>query len=97
MSTYGGGIVSNLQWMFGNLEPLRDRKNPGVAAVVGFLFGGIGLGIYLRNFIDFIIPIVLSVLLFVVTGQDLGFLVGACVASAYGYFRVTNSNQRIGV
>jgi hypothetical protein len=40
------------------LPPLRGPKDPGVASVVGFLTGGIGLGIYFRSFIDVLVPVV---------------------------------------
>jgi hypothetical protein len=31
------------------LPPLKARKDPGVASVIGFLTGGIGLGVYFRQ------------------------------------------------
>jgi uncharacterized membrane-anchored protein YitT (DUF2179 family) len=32
-----------------NLPALQSEKNPVLAGLIGFLFGGIGLGIYLRG------------------------------------------------
>jgi hypothetical protein len=52
-------IVGGLFSIADQLEPLDDIKNPFVAAACGFLFGGIGLGLYLRSFKDFLIPFAL--------------------------------------
>lgn len=41
------------------LPVLRKRKIPSLAFVIGFLFGGIGLGLYFRSFIDFLAPLAL--------------------------------------
>ena len=83
------------------LPPLKKEKNPGLASVLGFFFGGIGLGLYFLSFIDFLIPIgitILATILLSVVNTELGFigvLGGAIVASLWGYFRVLNSNERL--
>jgi len=83
------------------LPIIKPSKDPAVALVVGFLFGGVGLGIYLKSFVDFLAPIVaLFVLLFVGMGaqvESLSFIGGALFAAAYGYLRVQNSNERLTV
>jgi hypothetical protein len=78
------------------LPVLNDNKDPGKAAVIGFVTGGIGLSIYLRSFIDALVPIVLYVAVFVVYEQAAAFgpLLGAIVSGVYGYARVQNSNTR---
>ncbi|HZF89987.1 hypothetical protein [Streptomyces sp.] len=76
------------------LPRLARKRNPQVAAFWGFVLGGLALGIYFRSFIDFIMPIIFVVVMTYFVG-DLGFLVGAVVASAYGYFRAENSNKRL--
>ena len=81
------------------LPIIKPSKDPGVALIVGFLLGGLGLGIYLRSFVDLLAPVAaLFVLLFVGMGaqvESLGFLGGALFAAAYGYLRVQNSNDRL--
>jgi hypothetical protein len=78
------------------LPVLKDNKDPGKAAVIGFVTGGIGLSIYLKSFIDALVPIVLYVAVFVVYEQATAFgpLLGAIVSGVYGYARVQNSNTR---
>ena len=38
------------------LRPLRARKTPWLAFVLGFLFSGIALGIYFRSWVDLVVP-----------------------------------------
>ena len=76
------------------LPPLRSQKNSSIATVIGFLFGGIGLGIYFFSIIDFFILMVVG---FILLGalSNFGWFLGACFAAVYGYFRVENSNKRL--
>jgi Na+/H+-translocating membrane pyrophosphatase len=84
-----------MKWL-DTLPMLKDDKDPGKAAVIGFLTGGIGLSIYLRSFIDALVPIVLYVAVFIAYDQAAAFgsLLGAIVSGVYGYVRVQNSNTR---
>jgi hypothetical protein len=79
------------------LPVLTLKRNPKTAAVIGFVFGGIGLAVYFRSVVDAVIPIVVSFILFMVipdvAGLDL--LAGATIASAYGRRRVEDSNARL--
>jgi hypothetical protein len=79
------------------LPPLDKPKNPAVAIVVGFLSGGIGLGIYLRSFVDVLIPILLfiGVSVFCQQAAALGVALGPTVVAVYGYARVQESNERL--
>jgi hypothetical protein len=83
------------------LPPLKDEKSPGLASALGFVFGGIGLGLYFLSFVDFLIPIGIVILATIVLGAvsaDLGILGligGAIVAALWGYFRAINSNERL--
>ncbi len=76
------------------MGPLSKKLDPSVAVVVGLIFGGIGLGIYLKSIVDFVIPIIIAVI-FVGVWGDPGWFVGACLAGAYGYFRVKTSNEML--
>lgn len=87
-------MIEQMEALFKKLGPLKAEKSPAVAAVWGFFLGGIGLGIYLLSFIDFIIPILVGFFIIYVAG-DPGWFVGALVASAYGYFRVSASNEML--
>lgn len=95
---HGHSIVGGLFSIADQLEPLDDIKNPFVAAACGFLFGGIGLGIYLKSVKDFLIPWALMfaiVILGIPTGEAL-LVVVPFVWAAYGYYRVKTSNENLG-
>ncbi len=82
------------------MPPLRRERSPQAAATVGFLFGGIGLGIYCRSFIDFALPILAAILISVVAGgvaEDywIGLVLSSAVVAVYGYFRVMTSNTKL--
>lgn len=82
-------------WLFKALPPLSKTKNSQIAAVLGFLFGGIGLGIYFLSFIDFLIPILFAILLVgVLPSSEGALLAGAIISALWGYLRVENSNSR---
>jgi hypothetical protein len=79
------------------LPALRSRKSPEKAALIGFLLGGIGLGVYFLSFIDFIFPvaIVMALVLGFNTFAAFGWLGGAVLASVYGYVRARSSNDKL--
>jgi hypothetical protein len=85
----------DLKWL-GILPMLKSVKDPGWAAVIGFLTGGIGLSIYLKSLIDALVPIVLGVAVYIAFDHaaEFGPLLGAIVSGVYGYARVQNSNTR---
>ncbi len=78
------------------IAPLKTKKNPALAAVIGFAFGSIGLGLYLRSLLDFVAPIVVIVLLAVAHQMTAGgWVVGALITGAYAFCRVVDSNARL--
>lgn len=77
-----------------NLPALKQRKNSSVAAVIGFLFGGLGLGIYFMCAVDFLIPIFIAIIMTIVL-PGVGYLGGAVIAGLWGYFRAENSNGKL--
>ena len=95
-------MIEFAKWLFHVLAPLGGRKNPQIAAVLGFLFGGIGLGIYFLSFVDFLIPLGITIVLAVVLpglvdiDTGLAILFGSIVAALWGYLRVVDSNSRLG-
>jgi hypothetical protein len=74
--------------------PLRARQSPSLAFVLGFLFSGVGLGIYFRSRVDLIVPsIVWVILIATLEGQQL--LVGAVIGGLWGLLRTVSSNKRL--
>jgi hypothetical protein len=82
------------------LPVLKKERNPNVAGAIGFLLGGVGLGIYFRSFIDFLVPLGIVVALVAMSSSiaaglaSLGWLGGAVIAGLYGYYRARQSNER---
>jgi hypothetical protein len=75
------------------LPPLPAEKNPLIAGVAGFLFGAVGVGLYLGSWRDFFVCLVVFVvLLFAIPG--LGAIPGWWFAAGYGVFRAVSSNAR---
>jgi hypothetical protein len=90
-------IIGRLLSIADDSEPLAEKKNPALAAGIALVFGGIGLGLYLRSWRDFLIPF--GILLFmlicgVVTAEVLS-LATPVVWAAYGYRRVIASNAKL--
>jgi hypothetical protein len=83
------------------LPVLKKHKSPNVAAFLGFMLGGIGIGIYFLSFVDFLIPlgivIAINLLYGVMAASDywVGVLAGAIIAALYGAARAKNSNDRL--
>lgn len=80
------------------LPVLGRRKIPSLAFVIGFLFGGVGLGLYFRPFIDFLAPIVLMLTLSLAgygVAEEGAIFIGAFMAGIYGAFRAADSNDRL--
>jgi hypothetical protein len=76
------------------LPPLKKKKNPVVALVVGCLFGCVGTGIYFGTFLDFLVPFVVFLVLTIV-GVGVGALPGWLFAGVWGLIRALDSNNRL--
>jgi hypothetical protein len=81
------------------LPPVKKERSPVKAAIIGVLFGGLGLGLYFKSVIDFLIPMLLyiasmAVLTVNTTGSAVGVLGAATVAGRWGYYRARQSNAR---
>jgi len=84
------------------LPPLRKERSPAKAAIIGLLFGGLGLGLYFKSVIDFVIPVLFSIATAVVglavahkTGSTVGFFGAYTVTARWGYKRARQSNTRL--
>jgi hypothetical protein len=90
-------ILRNALNIADQLPPLKTKKNPAIAAVAGFMLGGIGLAVYLRSFPDFYIPclilLVLVILGIFTAGLPLFFI--PFFWAFYGWRRVTASNKKL--
>jgi hypothetical protein len=82
--------------LIGKLPPLKRKKSPVAACLVGLALGSIGLGLYFRSFLDFLAPLVILVFVITFSGSPAaGWLLGALLTSAYGFFRAVDSNARL--
>jgi hypothetical protein len=82
--------------IFNRLPPLHKRKDPLLAALLGFLLAGIGLGLYFWSWRDFAIVFVAYFVFTWLTGSGILPIFGiAIAASLYGYLRAYNSNLRL--
>lgn len=89
-------MIDAIDGLMRRLPVLSRETNPSLAAVLGFLLGGIGLGIYFRSVIDFFVPLAIAIALSLMLGGDIGWIGGALCATFWGYFRSTESNERRG-
>ncbi|MDM3858530.1 MAG: hypothetical protein PT118_01520 [Aphanizomenon gracile PMC644.10] len=87
-------MLEPIQKLMNSLPPLHAKKEPTVALIVGILFGGIGLGIYFRSFVDFVLLFGIAIAITFAFG-DPGIVAGVILAGLYGYFRAVESNKRV--
>jgi hypothetical protein len=93
-------MVQAIFTIMDKLDPFPKQKSPQLAGFLGFVLGGLALGVYFLSFIDFLIPIGIAIAATVIAQQfgdlaGLGWLAGAIIAALWGYFRALNSNQRL--
>ena len=89
-------MISTIEQVLDKLPPLQRKTNANLACLVGLLAGGIGLALYFRTIVDFVIPITIA-LVTVVAFADAGVIGGAIIAAMYGFARSHNSNERLAV
>ncbi len=81
------------QWLK-EMPPLKEEKSPALAFLFGCVFGCIGIAIYLRSFLDFIVPFAVF-FLFSLAGFGLGSIPAWMFAGVWGAMRVVHSNQAL--
>jgi hypothetical protein len=91
------GLLSAAANLTNRWHPIDRPRSPVWASVIGALFGGIGLAIYFRSILDFIVPFAIMVaVVAAVTALDLGTPIGwltvVLLWARYGYFRASRSN-----
>jgi hypothetical protein len=87
-------MLEQIAWIMNPLQPLRVRKNPWLAFVLGFLLSGIALGLYFRFWVDLVVPTVIWLVLIASPG-DAGFWTGAVIGGLWGLLRAVNLNERV--
>lgn len=85
--------MSTFKQVLSALPPLRRRKNPSLALLIGLVAGGLGLSLYFRSFVDLVLPVAIAITAALMLG-DAGVLGGAIVAGLYGFARAHDSNTR---
>jgi hypothetical protein len=95
MTIHGTGRF--MKFLIDDLPPLNG-KNPVIAGILGFCFGGVGLGLYFWSWKDFLYPVVIFFLavltmsfLLPVIGAFPGWLVGGILAAGWGAWRASGS------
>jgi hypothetical protein len=79
------------------LEPLKSKKDPVIAAIAGFAGGGVGLGLYLQSWVDFFVPFIMMLVVWIIaipTGEILSFFIPVFWA-VYGFKRAKASNAKL--
>jgi hypothetical protein len=82
------------------MDPLKQRKNPIIAFILGFLLQGVGVGLYLESWKDFFVCVGIFVLFFgillpTVIGEALLVPAAALFCGIYGAWRVNSSNEKL--
>lgn len=92
-----GQTMKHVWKMTEQLQPLKARKDPMLAAIFGFCFGGIGLGIYFQSLLDFVLPVVIWLVVLILaapTGELLA-IMAPVFCAIYGYRRAVSSNAKL--
>lgn len=85
--------IKGVQKIIEQLPLLKKTRDPHATAVIGFLFGPVGIGIYLESTLDFFWSLAL-LLGFGIVIPGLGLIPGWCFSAWFGYLRVLTSNEK---
>lgn len=85
--------MGDLIKVFDMMPPLHSILDPNIAAIIGVIFGPLGLAFYFQSIVDLLVMVTLIGTSSVVASQ-FGFIFAWLMSGTYGYFRVVNSNQR---
>jgi hypothetical protein len=90
--------IGILKWLAVRRRPLKRRKSTGVAVTIGLLFGALGVGLYLRSFVDFTICLMFTtVAAFAAAASSSPFtlIVYLTGSAIYAFHRVRISNRAL--
>lgn len=65
-----------------------ENKNPFIGAILGFLFGPIGIGIYFNSWKDFFLCLVVLIILAIIL-VGFGAIPGWLFSAFYGFYRAS--------
>jgi hypothetical protein len=82
------------------LPSAHKQRSPVTAAIIGFLFGGIGLALYFKSVLDLLIPVgfaaaTVALAAAISAPSSAGYLAGCMIAARWGYYRARQSNARL--
>ena len=79
------------------MKPLKSRKNPITAAILAFMFGALGIGLYLRSWRDAGVTLAVGLGLSVLSLRLglIGSVIIGIVLATYAVVRVNASNEQI--
>lgn len=80
------------------LPVLGKEFNPLLAGLLGFLFVGIGLALYIRSWRDLLVSWLVGLVVLLLAAliwPDIYWLLSGIAIGVYGYLRVFNSNERL--
>ena len=83
-------VAHGIKALWEDLPPIREKKHPLLAGIIGFMFGGIGLGLYFQSWKDFLYPVLAWVALAIVI-PGLGLILAAIFSATWGAARAANS------
>ncbi len=83
-------VAHGIKALLEDLPPIREKKNPLIAGILGFLFGGVGLGLYFQSWKDFFYPILVMIGLSIII-PGLGTIVAIIFTTIWGIVRAANS------
>ena len=89
-----GSVVS---WIARRPKALPRSRSTPLVVLIGLLFGAIGVGIYLRSFLDFVGCMVLTsaaLLVYQETQSFTALLLYVTGSALYGFHRVRASNEK---
>lgn len=80
-----------------SLAPLSHckKKNPALAALFGFVFGALGVGLYLESVKDGLIAFAIMIALGVLI-PGIGVIFSLVILAGYACIRVESSNKKLG-
>jgi hypothetical protein len=85
-------VGHGIKHLLKDLPRLERKKNPFIAGMLGFFFGGVGLGLYFQSWKDFVYPVLIFIGLSIVF-PGLGTLTAIIFTAIWGVVRAVDSGR----